>query len=135
MNQIKNSSQHFFAHNLRIKILRITDICCWNEWYFVRWNTICYLLYDNVNVISLFILPSNTKRERTMQKVIDCDYILLALNFWVFEYFFLPESFNTNNSHQLFDYIQNNLLWNNCSTKTQIQKVILYSNTGFKRSF
>ena len=41
---------------------------------------------------------------------------------------FIPESFNTNISHQLFGYTIS-------FVKTQIQKVILYSKTGFKVCF
>ena len=45
------------------------------------------------------------------------------------KFFCLPESFNTNISHQLFDYTIT------FCTRTQIQKVILNSKNGFKRSF
>ena len=41
----------------------------------------------------------------------------------------IPERFNTNISHKLFDYMQYSL-WIH-KARTQIKKVILYSITGF----
>ena len=46
----------------------------------------------------------------------------------------IPESFYTNNSHQLFDYIRTFMNQHStCSTRIQIPKTILYLKTGFKR--
>ena len=44
------------------------------------------------------------------------------------EIYFIPESFYTNISHQSFGYTISYV-------KTQIQKVVLYSKTGFKDRF
>ena len=49
------------------------------------------------------------------------------------KYFCKAEIFNTNISHKLFDYTISPVCSH--SARTQIQKMILYSKTGFKRSF
>ena len=43
--------------------------------------------------------------------------------------FCIPESFNTNISHQVFDYL---ITFVNSSSRTPIQKVILFSKTSFR---
>ena len=62
--------------------------------------------------------------------------VLLLLNIKSFKIilnnFFIPESFNTNISHQLFT--SRLPLWFH-NTRKQIQKVILYLKPGFKRLF
>ena len=44
----------------------------------------------------------------------------------------IPESFNTNIEHQLFDY---KITFVNSKHENMISKGNLYSKTGFKRSF
>ena len=51
----------------------------------------------------------------------------------IFNKICLPESFNTNISHQLLDYTIS--IGNSQHNRTQIQNVILYSKPDFKRSF
>ena len=63
-------------------------------------------------------------------KVFLCSQGLIILNLEAL--FFEYQSFNTNISHQLFDY--KITLWIN-NTRTQIQKMILYSKPGFRCSF
>ena len=106
----------------------------WN-WFFMTFSfqTLRNLSFDQIKKFvfcsklflsfSLFLFPS--KREKQYHTKVDFGIPL------IFNTFCIPENYNTNISHQLFDYT---LTFLNSKHRTQIQKVILYSKTGFIRS-